>query len=299
MEYSFFTCDVFTEQRFGGNPLAVLPNASGLSTEQMQIVAREFNYSETTFVLPPERGGTRQVRIFNTAQELPFAGHPNIGTAFVLAENKLLEGVSLPARVVFEEPTGLVPIEIEALHCGAIRCELKAPEALQIRQSFPVDYIARMMSLSSTDIDVQQHGPQQASVGLPYIMIAVRSREALERVSIDIAALSQLADDGVEPWVYVYCRSADEFDIRCRMFAPLSGTPEDPATGSACAALAGLLAHYEPSEDGDFTWRMAQGVEMQRSSVIETRCSKRQGVVEDVWIAGRSVSISRGCIRVE
>lgn len=120
MDYSFFTCDVFTEQRFGGNPLAVLPDAVGLNTEQMQAIAREFNYSETTFVLPPEHGGTRKVRIFNTTQELPFAGHPNIGTAFALAENNLLGDIGPQARIVFEESAGLVPVEIERLRSGAI-----------------------------------------------------------------------------------------------------------------------------------------------------------------------------------
>lgn len=153
-----------------------------------------------------------------------------------------------------------------------------------------------MVSLLPSDIDVRQHEPRQASVGLPYILIAVRSREALERVSIDIAALRELADEGIEPWVYVYCRSSDEFDIRCRMFAPLSGTPEDPATGSACCALAGVLAQCEPREDGDFSWRVTQGVEMRRPSVIDARCAKRRGVVESAWIAGQCISVSRGHI---
>ena len=141
MKYRFYTCDVFTDTRFGGNPLAVLPNAAGLSSHEMQQIAREFNYSESTFVLPGKSGHTRQVRIFTPTQEIPFAGHPNIGTAFILASIGELGSIDDETNIVFEEKAGLVPIKIRKID-GNIWCELKAPEALSIGQTIPIDLVA-------------------------------------------------------------------------------------------------------------------------------------------------------------
>src|SRR5215813_2616586 len=130
MNYRYVTCDVFTDTRFGGNPLAVLPNADGLSDLQMQQIAREFNYSETTFGFPPETGHTRKVRIFTPAREVPFAGHPNVGTAFVLASIGELGEVRSSLAVTFEEKAGLVPVTIREAHGRITACELKAPQPI-------------------------------------------------------------------------------------------------------------------------------------------------------------------------
>ena len=138
MRYRFYTCDVFTNKRFGGNPLAVLPEASGLSDKQMQQIAREFNFSETTFVVPPEAGHTRKVRIFTPFDEIPFAGHPNIGTAFVLASTGELRRLDASTSVTFEEGAGLVPIDIDVVDGKPTGCELAAPEALSLGKSVPV-----------------------------------------------------------------------------------------------------------------------------------------------------------------
>ena len=298
MKYDFFTCDVFTDTRFGGNPLAVLPHASGLDTEQMQLIAREFNFSESTFVLPPEQGHTRRLRIFTRFQELPFAGHPNIGTAFVLAAAGLLGDIEAHTQIIFEEDAGLVPITIRKQADNNIYCELQAPETLTLGAAISVEQMATVLSLQPHDIEIQTHRPQQASVGLPFVLTEVKTRAALQKANPHIDALRELAASGVRPGMYVYTRSNDEFDIRARMFAPLGGTIEDPATGSANCALAGLLTHYHADASGDFRWRIAQGVEMQRPSMLDARTEKRNGSVTGVWIAGNSVMVSKGQIEV-
>src|SRR5688572_13748492 len=159
MGYRYYICDVFTDTRFGGNQLAVLPEAQGLSDRQMQQIAREFNFSESAFVLPPERGHTRRVRIFTPAAEVPFAGHPNIGTAFVLATTGALGSIDEPITVTFEEKAGLVPIVIDR-RAGTLRCELSAPEPLALGKTVSAELLAAAVSLGVDDIVTTTHLPQ-------------------------------------------------------------------------------------------------------------------------------------------
>jgi trans-2,3-dihydro-3-hydroxyanthranilate isomerase len=296
--YPYYTCDVFTDTRFGGNQLAVLPHADGLSTEQMQNIAREFNYSETTFVLPPRSGHTRHVRIFTPAREIPFAGHPNVGTAFVLASIGELGEIKSSFTVTFEEEAGLVEIGITAATGKVTTCELTAPQTLSLGQTIPMDLVGRAIGIDANDIVTTTHSPQLASVGLPFILVEVRDRSVLERARINMSGFEALAATGVMPDVYFYARTNDDFNIRARMFAPLDGVPEDPATGSANCALAGLLAHYSEESDGKFTWRIAQGVEMGRPSTLIARAEKRDNVVHTTRIGGASVLVSEGTIHV-
>jgi trans-2,3-dihydro-3-hydroxyanthranilate isomerase len=296
--YPYYTCDVFTDTRFGGNQLAVLPHAHGLSTEQMQNIAREFNYSETTFVLPPRSGHTRHVRIFTPAREIPFAGHPNVGTAFVLASIGELGEIKSSFTVTFEEEAGLVEIGITAATGKITTCELTAPQTLSLGQTIPMDLVGRAIGIDANDIVTTIHSPQLASVGLPFILVEVRDRSVLERARINMSGFEALAAIGVMPDVYFYARTNDDFNIRARMFAPLDGVPEDPATGSANCALAGLLAHYSEESDGKFTWRIAQGVEMGRPSTLIARAEKRDNVVHTTRIGGASVLVSEGKIHV-
>jgi trans-2,3-dihydro-3-hydroxyanthranilate isomerase len=297
MRYRFLTCDVFTDTRFGGNQLAVLPAASGLSDRRMQQIAREFNFAETTFVLPPEAGHTRRVRIFTPATEVPFAGHPNVGTAFVLAVTGELGPLDGPTRIVFEERAGLVPVTIER-RAGIIRCELSAPERLTVGRSLEVGTLAQAVSLRPEDVVLRTHPPQVASVGLRFLFAELRDRAALERARPMVDRLEALARDGMTPDVLLYTRSDDGFDLRARMFAPLDGVPEDPATGSANVALGALLASYDPAPDGSFRWRIAQGVEMGRPSVLEVVAEKRDGAVVEARVGGTSVLVSEGEIEV-
>lgn len=296
MRYRYYTCDVFTDTRFGGNPLAVLPRAEGLTTEQMQLIAREFNYSETTFVLPAEQGHTRKVRIFTRQTEHPFAGHPNIGTAFTLATIGDLGEMGASSDVVFEEKAGLVPITIRKNVGEPVWCELKAPEALSLGRSVPAELMAEILSLPLEAVVTTTHQPQEASVGLPFVLTELRDRAALENVRVNSSILGELIAAGFRGSLHVYIHSGDDFDIRARMFAPLGGTPEDPATGSANCALAGMLAQYDSAESGAFSFRIAQGVEMNRPSVLDARTEKRDGNVTGVWMAGTSVMVSEGYI---
>jgi trans-2,3-dihydro-3-hydroxyanthranilate isomerase len=299
MRYKFYTCDVFTDIRFGGNPLAVVLDAEGLSNEQMQLIAREFNYSETTFVLPAESGHTNKVRIFHRKSEIPFAGHPNIGTAFTLATIGALGEFGHVTEIAFEEKAGLVPITIRKDEGKPIWCELKAPEGLFLGKTIAVEQIASILSLTANDIITKTHQPQVASVGLPFVITELKDRSCLEQVKINVNVLAELEAQGIRPSVFTYVHSHGDFDIRARMFAPLAGTLEDPATGSANCALVGMLTHYQSAESGTFRWRIAQGVEMNRASVLEARTEKQAGSVTGVWIAGSSVMVSEGTLEVD
>jgi trans-2,3-dihydro-3-hydroxyanthranilate isomerase len=299
VNYRYYTCDVFTETRFGGNQLAVLPRAVGLSTQQMQEIAREFNFSETTFVFPAKAGHTRHVRIFTPAREIPFAGHPNVGTAFVLASAGEFGEIKSSLTVIFEEQSGLVSVTIQEAGGKVASCELTAPQSLSFGRTLPVELVAAAISIDSKEIVTKTHGPQVASVGLPFIMVELRDRSVLERARISMSGFEALAAQDVMPDVYLYTQGSDGFDIRARMFAPLSGVPEDPATGSANCALAGLLAHYSQDANGSFSWRIAQGVEMGRPSTLIARAEKKDGVVQTTRIGGAAVLVSEGVIYLD
>jgi trans-2,3-dihydro-3-hydroxyanthranilate isomerase len=299
VKYRYYICDVFTETRFGGNQLAVLPQADGLSKQQMQQIAREFNFSETTFVFPAKEGHTRHVRIFTPAREIPFAGHPNVGTAFVLASAGELGEIKSSFTVIFEEEAGLVSVAIQAHHGKVESCELTAPQSLSFGKTLPSELVASAISIDPEDVVTRTHQPQVTSVGLPFIIVELKDRSALERARINMSGFEALAAQGVMPDVYFYARVSDGFDIRARMFAPLSGVPEDPATGSANCALAGLLAHYSEKPNGNFSWRVAQGVEMGRPSTLIARAEKRDGVVQTTRIGGASVLVSEGVLHVD
>ena len=299
MSYRYYICDVFTSVRFGGNQLAVLPHADGLSARQMQQIAREFNFAESTFVFPAEAGHTRRVRIFTPTTEVPFAGHPNIGTAYALATAGEFGPIDPSITVTFEEKAGVVPVTIHRREGEPIWCELSAPEPLSLGKTVSTQSLAAAVSLTPNDIVTTTHSPQVASVGLPFLMAELTDRAALGRARVNLDGIDALVSQGVTPDVHLYTRSADEFDIRARMFAPLDGVPEDPATGSANCALAGLLSHYDDASDGRFSWRIAQGVEMGRPSLLEARAEKREGRVVGTWIGGASVLVSEGVIEVD
>lgn len=293
MGYRFVTCDVFTDTRFGGNPLAVLPDALGLSERQMLQVAREFNYSESAFVFPPERGQARRVRIFTTENELPFAGHPNIGTAFVLATTGALGPIDAPITVTFEELAGLVPIVIQR-RGESFWCELSAPEPLSLGPTAPADLVAAAVSLAPEDVVTTTHLPQVASVGFPFLMVELGDGAALARARPAMPAFEALsARSGIER-IELYVRGGDEVDLRARVFTPL----EDAATGSANCALVGLLSHCDAAADGRVVRRISQGVEMGRPSLLEGRAEKVGGVVVSTGVGGSSVLVSEGVIHV-
>ena len=293
MQYRFLTCDVFTDRRFGGNQLAVIPDASGLTDAQMQQIAREFNFSESTFVLPSTTGCTRRVRIFTPTAEIPFAGHPNVGTAFVLATIGELGEIGKSMTVTFEEKAGTVPVVIQRNEKG-FRCVLSAPQPLSVGKALDPAVVAAAISVPPADIVTTTHPPQVASVGLPFVFAEVRDRGVLQRARLNMNGFDALKAEGVHPDVLFYARSGDEFDIRARMFAPFDGVMEDPATGSANCALGALLAGYDKKRDGTITYRIAQGVEMGRPSTLFAEADKTAGNVIAARVGGDSVLVSEG-----
>lgn len=300
MNVGYFICDVFTNERFGGNPLAVIPNAADLSGEQMQKIAREFNFSESTFVLPAESGHTRRVRIFTPSSEIPFAGHPNVGTAFVLATiGEIAGGSDGEALATFEEDAGLVEVTITSVGGSVLNCELKAPQLPQVGQLVDPELAARAVGLRADDVVSTTHAPQVASVGLPFVMLEVTDVAALGRCQSDTSAMRELASLGLPPDVHVYAQSPDSsVDLQARMFAPLDGVPEDPATGSANCALVGLLSHCHPQADAELSWTIAQGIEMGRPSQLMARTRKSAGQVTETRIGGASVMFANGELSV-
>jgi trans-2,3-dihydro-3-hydroxyanthranilate isomerase len=298
MKLRYCTCDVFTPVRFGGNPLAVLPQAAGLSDPQMQQIAREFNYSESAFVFPAEAGHTRKVRIFTPVREVPFAGHPNVGTAFVLAQIGELGTLRAPTTITFEEQAGLVPITIDASDAGITACELSAPQPLSLGKAVSPALVARALSLSADDIVLATHPPMVASVGLPFLVAELKDRAALQRARPDLGGFEAVGAEGIWPSVHVYARVSHGHDLRARMFAPLTGVPEDPATGSANGALVSLLAQHDARRDGALLWRIAQGVEMGRPSTLQARVQKVDGAVTGTWVGGACVMVADGTIEV-
>ncbi|OYU73897.1 MAG: hypothetical protein CFE32_19535, partial [Alphaproteobacteria bacterium PA3] len=233
----YHTVDVFTRTRFGGNPLAVVIDADGLTTKQMQVIAREFNYSESSFVLrPSDERHTANVRIFTSTVEVPFAGHPNVGTAFVRAS---LGIVSVNDEYVFEEKAGLVRACI--LRDGEnIMIQITAPQPLSIGKTFDSETIANCLSLTIDEISCEVHPPRVVSVGLPFLVVELANRKALERATVHQSSFERiLPEDGVDS-IYFYSREIHErdgaVDFTARMFAPFDTLPEDPATGSATAA---------------------------------------------------------------
>jgi len=262
----------------------------------MQQIAREFNFSETTFVFPAEQGNTRRVRIFTPAREVPFAGHPNIGTAFVLATTEQFGAIHGDLTVTFEEEAGLVPVTIITKEAGRLWCELAAPQGLTLGDTAEPELAASALSLETADIAMEVHPPLAAGVGLPFLVVELRNRDALERASFNLNVLGGLEEKGLPPDILLYTQSSGDIDIRARMFAPLDGVPEDPATGSANCALAALLSHCDPAETGDYNWRIVQGVEMGRPSILNARTQKRGGVVTTTMIGGDCVMVSDGTL---
>lgn len=295
--YRFLICDVFTDRRFGGNPLAVLPDAAGLSTAQMQQIAREFNFSESTFVFPSSIGCTRKVRIFTPSMEVPFAGHPNVGTAFALTTIGEIP-LESSTRITFEEGAGPVPITIAREGTG-VRCTVTAPQPLTLGAVVDAVTVSAALSLRPSDIVMATHPPQVTSVGLPFVIAEVTDRDTLARARIDWPGFDALRQSGVVPDVFFYCRSHDDFDLRARMFAPFDGVPEDPATGSASCALAGLLSTHTAAPTSSQQWRIGQGIEMGRPSVLIAEAEKRDNVVVSTRVGGQAVMVCDGVLEID
>ncbi|MEP6763438.1 MAG: PhzF family phenazine biosynthesis protein [Gemmatimonadaceae bacterium] len=306
----FVTADVFTPVPFSGNQLAVVFGADSLPTETLQKIAQEFNYSETVFVFPPDNPAhTRRVRIFTPGAELPFAGHPTIGTAHALVETGEVEASGDEIMIVLGEGVGPVPVRVTMKNGVPISAQLTTamlPEERAVSLSH--ETIAEILSLSPSDLVDGAHSPAAVSVGLPWLIVPVHSVDAVKRVQVNMESWKKhLAGSWAsEPMVFALARDNDEAslvehvrgaDVRARVFCPGLSVPEDPATGSANACLAGYLAKRTP-RDGVLRWEVAQGIEMGRPSRLSIEAEKSNGAIQAVRVGGATVLVSEGTMKV-
>jgi trans-2,3-dihydro-3-hydroxyanthranilate isomerase len=303
-QVAYEVVDVFTTTRFGGNPLAVIPDAQSLGDALMQQIAAEFGYSETTFVLPPaDPQHTARVRIFTPTAEMPFAGHPNVGTAFVLARRGAVFGRPVGEQMSFEERAGLVGVVVLRGDSDVRGAAITAPRVLEVGPEVAVDLVAACASLAPEDVAVATHPPRIVSVGLPFVVAELASRAALARARPNPARFAEanaavpLPDGGFALFLYVPTPGAAQ-QFSARMFAPLDNVTEDPATGSASAALAAYRVALMPEADADAALAIEQGVDMGRPSQIRLQVRKAGGVVQQVVVGGDCVPVMRGELSV-
>lgn len=292
----FYTADVFTTQAFGGNPLAVFPQASGLSDQRMQAIARELNLSETVFVLPPETPqGTRRLRIFTPGGEIPFAGHPTVGTGYVLAKIGEISLTGDHTRLIFEEGVGPVPVTVRSRAGQPIASELTVAQ-LPVVEPWQGDRaaMARAIGLTAADLTVPGWEPATASCGLPFTVIPLHDLAALNRARLQIGPWEEIFASTAAPQLYLVTGLTGDRSLTVRMFAPALGIAEDPATGSAAAALGGYLVQGRSFPDGEPSWTIAQGAAIQRPSTLTVTVRIAQGEVTEVRVGGSSVLISEG-----
>lgn len=284
----FVVCDVFTDEAYGGNPLAVIEDGSGLTTGQMQRIAREFNLSETVFFLPPEDPAhDLAVRIFTPQSEMPFAGHPTVGAA-VMARS--LGVVSATATAIsMEEQVGVVPVELDE---DADRATLTVAQLPEAGGLVSADDLAVVLGLERSVVE----DGRIWSCGLPFIVGAVDSVDTLAAIRVDAAAMADRLGGFATPDVYV--TAGDRHRMRARMFAQLDGIPEDPATGSAACAFAGWWLDRHQPEDGTHRVRIDQGVEMGRPSELALEVTVTDGALRQVRVGGGVVAVSDGWIAV-
>ena len=283
MTYRFFIADVFTDQPFTGNQLAVLPDARGLSDRAMQAIAREFNFPETTFILPP--GDARyaaRVRIFTPKTEMPFAGHPTVGTAAVLAR---MERIPVPGTSVLE--LGIGPVPVEVTRRGAhVHAALVMDKPVELGPTVPNEAAAAALSVPVEEAWF-------ANGGVRFCFARLKDRASVDRAVLDRAAWSRDLDKA-----NLYFFAADGEKLYVRMFAPALGIEEDPATGSGAVGIAGVLAARNAAQDGVFTWQIHQGVAMGRPSRLEASAEKRGGKVVRIKVGGATVISAEGSMEV-
>jgi trans-2,3-dihydro-3-hydroxyanthranilate isomerase len=311
VEHRYYLSDVFTDRAFGGNPLAVFPDGERVPEALMPRIARELNLSETVFVLPPTSPVNRcRLRIFTPARELPFAGHPTVGTACTLAEIGRLAPmresggsgvVTESTHVIFEEGAGPVSVSVERKG-PEYRATFVAPRVPEPGPPPPpVAALAECLSVSPGEIVTDRLVPSTATCGVPFLFVPLRDRGALARVRVDSAAWQAHLAGFWTSEVFAFTEDAElpGSSVRARMFAPLFGIQEDPATGSAAAALAGVLApRPAPNEGETVRWRIEQGFEMGRPSLIDLEAELGPGGIRLVRVGGQSVLIGEGTLDV-
>jgi trans-2,3-dihydro-3-hydroxyanthranilate isomerase len=297
----YVTLDVFTPVPFGGNQLAVFPDAREIPESALLNICREFNFSEVTFCYPAEDPGhTRRVRVFTPGGEIPFAGHPTVGTAAALA---LCEG-ALPTgtgRFTLELGVGPIPVDVRVESPVRAWAEFAVAKLPEVGPHAPtLNTLAEILSLEPKDLLGGAFSPQAVSCGMPFLLIPLRSLDALAKSRVRVDRWESTLKRFWAPMMFLAARDEEHgpHHWRARMYAPGINVPEDPATGSAVAAFGGWLAMKDPKADGAFAWTVDQGIEMGRPSHLTVSVEKAAGAVTAVRVAGQAVLMSEGTLRL-
>ena len=300
MKLKFHTLDVFTTRKFAGNPLAVVLAADHLSTEQMQTITKEFNLSETTFVMKPDDpANTAKMRIFFPGGEMPFAGHPTLGTAILLAELNNKPGCTISTEIRLELKAGLTPVKVTRIadQCSGIFTAPIVPFIVDAPVPSVAD-VARALNLDPSDIGFDGHAMDSLEGGPRFFYVPVKTRAALEKSKVLEPHWSTILAPmtGSVDAAYLYTRGGDnpKTSFRSRMYAPTGGIPEDPATGSATALLAAQLLKAENLSVGTHVWQLEQGYEMGRPSDLRLEADVKSGKLSAVRVGGSAIRVMSG-----
>lgn len=298
MRVPFVTADVFTDQQFGGNPLAVIPDAGSIPEPLLLAITREFNFSETTFVFPArDAAHTRRVRIFTPGGELPFAGHPTVGTAHVLCATGLVSLTGDETRLVLEEGVGPVPVTVRSRDGRPHFAELTVARLPEVGPPPPSRHdLATVLGLPDDALLDGPMAPEVVSCGVPFLFVPVRDRAAVAAARVNVIAWEHTFSGFATREIFVFALDPElpGSQVRARMFAPGLGVGEDPATGSAVAALGGYLGSRARRGNDTLRWRVEQGFEMGRPSILDLTVDRNNGRVSAVRVGGASVIVTRG-----
>ena len=299
MDLEFYTVDVFSNKIFGGNPLAIFTNTDDISNDLMQSIASEVNYSETVFIQKPKnKDNTAKVKIFTPKNELPFAGHPNVGAGFLLScFPNLIPGNYSKNKMVFEEIAGLVNVIPEYNGATVVGSKIEAPNKFHKLETVPTSAIQNCIETNEGSIITSNDPPVVAGVGLDFVIAEVQNEEILNNARCNISAFSEAdknfsyGDDFFSLMIYY---RGNQQNIFARVFAPLSGIVEDAATGSACGALGALLASQNNNRNNKYNYKIHQGEMIGRPSLINVSILKEKGQIKRTYISGECVLVSKG-----
>jgi trans-2,3-dihydro-3-hydroxyanthranilate isomerase len=299
-KHNFVTLDVFTSSPFGGNQLAVFPDASGIPEDALIRIAREFNFAEVTFCYPPaDAAHTKRVRIFTPAREIPFAGHPTVGTAIalvMLGHAGAQSGGEL--KLVLEEGVGPIPVSVRIKAGAPPFAQFSTARLAEVGPATPsAGAISEVLMIDPEDILLTPLAPQNVSCGLPFLMVPLRSVDAVSRSRVRIEKWEQILKSAWAPDIFVFAKDGDRH-YHARMYGPGVNVPEDPATGSANACLAGYLGARAEQQDGALVWTVDQGVEMGRPSRLEIEADKSAGKVTAIRVGGSAVMMTEGSLSI-
>ena len=299
MDLEFYTVDVFSNKIFGGNPLAIFTNTDDISTDLMQSIASEVNYSETVFIQKPKnKDNTAKVRIFTPKNELPFAGHPNVGAGFLLScFPNLIPGNYSKNKMVFEEIAGLVNVIPQYNGNTVVGSKIEAPNKFHKLETVPTSAIQNCIETNEGSIITSNDPPVVAGVGLDFVIAEVQNKEILNNARCNISAFSEADKNfsyGEDFFSLMIYYRGNQQNIFARVFAPLSGIVEDAATGSACGALGALLASQNNDRNNKYNYKIYQGEMIGRPSLINVSILKEKGQIKRTYISGECVLVSKG-----